>query len=425
VIASRRNPFPPAAALPRFVLVATLAVPACSDDARGGGDATPVVERRVSGDTTFVRIVSGSVWGAPVSVVEEMAIGMLEGPDELTFGEVQEMVPDGNGGVYVFDANPPSLRYYDESGAFVRRVGGRGQGPGEYEDAVLALAILSDGRLVLRDARNGRLNFYRPDGTPAGTQPVASGLFTSQAMTVDDRDHVYLKILTGPVPRDAPWPVGLLHLDPEGAIVDTIPSPAFPGEPLDSPNGVFLTSKEWVMTKRGQIVVGVSDRYLFDIRNRDGTVVRVEKEWTPVPVLQEERDEQQARLDWQWERQGQYMTAAMQPVPDHKPAFRGFSAGLDGTIWVQVHATAEKREATPSDDPEAPAPATWVEPRVYHVFEDDGSYLGEVRIPPRTSIMVFSRDRLWGIRRGELDEQYVVRLRVQDPRTRLETAAGG
>jgi hypothetical protein len=179
------------------------------------------------------------------------------------------------------------------------------------------------------------------------------------------------------------------------------------------------------MTRAGQIVIGVSDRYLFDIRNRDSTVVRVEKPTQAVAVLPEERAEWQAVLDWQWERQGQFMTAEMEPIPDTKPIFQEFWPGIDGTIWVLLHTPAEKRPATAEPDPERPPPVTWVEPRVFDVFEGDGAYLGRVRIPPRTSILVFSREMLWGYRLGDFDEQYVVRLRVSNPRETLESASGG
>ncbi len=45
----------------------------------------------------------------------------------------------------------------------------------------------------------------------------------------------------------------------------------------------------------------------------------------------------------------------------------------------------------------------------------DGTYLGEVQVPERTSIHIFRGDTLWGIRRGDLDEQYVVRLHIGHP----------
>jgi hypothetical protein len=59
-------------------------------------------------------------------------------------------------------------------------------------------------------------------------------------------------------------------------------------------------------------------------------------------------------------------------------------------------------------------PITWLEPTVFDVFESDGTYLGEVRAPPRTSVQVFRGDTIWGIRRGELDEQYLIRAVVTD-----------
>ena len=57
-------------------------------------------------------------------------------------------------------------------------------------------------------------------------------------------------------------------------------------------------------------------------------------------------------------------------------------------------------------------PQTWREPAVYDVFEADGVYLGAVRLPPRTAIHWFGREYLWGISGGEMDENYVVRLRL-------------
>lgn len=411
----------PSTSMARCTLLLTLHLVAC-DDTPDGSDVTPVTERTTVGDTTFVRVISGSVWGAPIVAVEEMAIGALDGPDELTFGFISQMAPDASGGLYLFDGNAPALRYYDAAGRFVRKLGGEGAGPGEYHDAALGLAVRSDGRVVLRDPRNARLNVYNPDGSYADAWPVASGLFTSQAMMIDTLDHVYLKILLGRPQENEPWPVGLLHLDAEGAIVDTIPPPRIDGEPKEAANGRFLPQKYWALSRYGQVIIGVSDEYRFEIRNPGGTVVRVEMEWTPLPIPAEERREWQAFLDWRWERQGQFMTSEMQPLPDEKPAYRGFFPGLDGTIWVHVHVPAEKREVTAAPDSDGPPAITWAEPWVFDAFEADGTYLGRVLIPPRTSISAFSRTDLWGVRRRDFDEQYAVRLRVEDPRQMLETS---
>ena len=52
---------------------------------------------------------------------------------------------------------------------------------------------------------------------------------------------------------------------------------------------------------------------------------------------------------------------------------------------------------------------------MFDVFEPDGAYLGEVRVPPRTNPLVFQRDRVWGLQSGEFGETYVVRFRLSHP----------
>lgn len=396
-------------------LAAALGLSGCGGDSDAPGAGSWIAERDTLGDTVVVRTVSGSVWEAPARLVEEVSFGVLEGPEEEMFGQIQAIAVDGEEGVYVFDGQVPALRYFDADGNYVRTLGGRGGGPGEYEDAALGLALRSDGRLVMRDPRNGRLNLYEPDGTPSDAIPVASGLFTSRAMVLDTADHVYLKILLERPERNRPWKIGLLHLDPEGEILDTVPPPPFPGEPTTA-GGAFDPSKEWEIGRFGQIVVGVSDRYAFEIRHPDGRVVRVEKAWEPVPVLPGEKADREARNDWLRERRGQFMTAEIPPVPDVKPAYASLRVGEEGRVWVRRHVRAEEVEVEPVDPDEGPPPIGWREPVIYDVFGPDGAYLGEVEAPPRTSLSVFRGDQVWGIRRGDFDEPSVVRFRVAVPR---------
>ncbi|UCC74408.1 MAG: hypothetical protein JSV86_07585, partial [Gemmatimonadota bacterium] len=89
-----------------------------------------------------------------------------------------------------------------------------------------------------------------------------------------------------------------------------------------------------------------------------------------------------------------------------------FRVGDRGRIWVRRHTLARKDDLVepPSEESNEPPPISWVEPDVYDVFEPDGTYLGEVRFPWRTSPLVVRGDTAWGVRRGEFDEQYIVRL---------------
>lgn len=380
----------------------------CSQDRSEAQNSTWRVERDTVGDTVVVRTISGSVWGRPATLVEELAIGTLEGQEELMFGFVQEIAPDPYGGVYVFDAQVPALRYYDASGEYVRTLGGEGSGPGEYRDVALGLALRSDGRVVMRDPRNARLNVYEPDGTPAEHWSVASGLFTSNALTVDTADHMFLKILLEPPERNRPWKIGLLHLDENGELVDTIPDPKIGGESITE-EGVFLPQKVWALSRLGDMAVGVNSDYAFEVRRRDGQVIRIEKVHTPVEVHPDERAELEAENEWR----RQNYADELPTVPTTKPAYRDLYTGERGRIWVHLYTRAEKVEVVHEQrNPNRPPPRSWSEPRVFDVWERDGTYLGVVRVPPRTALSVFRGDSVWGIRRGELDEQYIVRFRI-------------
>ena len=78
-------------------------------------------------------------------------------------------------------------------------VGGRGEGPGELKGPDGGLAVLSDGRILVRDPGNARLQEFLPDGTPGESWTVVRGGFhTSRPLWQDRSDNVYINILLDP-----------------------------------------------------------------------------------------------------------------------------------------------------------------------------------------------------------------------------------
>ena len=96
--------------------VAFLTIGACSAD-RGQDLGTWVAEWDTIGDTVVVRTISGSVWGKPREMVEDLSIGALEGPEELMLGSIVSLAVDEEGGIYAFDSQVPALRYFDAAGS--------------------------------------------------------------------------------------------------------------------------------------------------------------------------------------------------------------------------------------------------------------------------------------------------------------------
>ena len=418
--------------LSALILAATIAA-ACGADAGEPGQIT--TEREERGDTLIVTIsnpllaltpehagdaVAGSAAtggadsadGHSLQLVEELRIGRLDGREEYIFGAIHAVTADGAGGAYIFDVMVPALRHYDATGTYVRTLGGQGSGPGEYQNQALGLAVRPDGRIALRDPLNARLTLYHPDGTPSDHWRIESGLYGSNALMVDTAGHSYLSILLEPPQRNRPWNIGLLHLDENGVIVDSIPPPAIAGEPTDG-GGNFIPAKVWARSPQGFTVVGVSDEYSFEIRHPDGRVVRVRMPRPPVPLLPEERAEHEALAEWSRTYRAQNLTSDVPDVPRVKPAYSDISAAADGRIWVRRHVTAEKLREPVEAAPDSPPVRTWMEPSVYDLFEPDGTYLGDLRLPDRTGLAWMDREEVWAIQRGEMDEIYLLRLRLE------------
>jgi hypothetical protein len=72
----------------------------------------------------------------------------------------------------------------------------------------------------------------------------------------------------------------------------------------------------------------------------------------------------------------------------------------------------ERDDIEPRNDPDRPPALTWREPPTFDVFDSSGCFLGTVLTPRNTRILHRSGMTLWGVARGEFDEEYVVRYRL-------------
>lgn len=408
------------------------ATAACSGAA--GASARAGAWRAVTdtvGDTVVVHTVAGSVWGDTVRLERQLTIGKLEGADYEILGDVRGLAVADDGTILVLDRQVPALRRYAPDGTYLGDIGRQGGGPGEYKQPE-ALVRLSDGRILMRDPGNARINVYAPDGgaLPSWRLPSGGNLHTSRTMYVDTADNSYtLILLQGGAALH--WITGLAKFTSAGEHHDTLRAPTWDFEEpqlsaqsknsTSTTNVPFAPSEFWVFSPYGYFVSGVTTDYRIHLLRPQG-VLRIERDYAPVPVLAAEKAEREHQVienfkqdfgSWKWNGP---------PIPDTKPPFRSVFVDAQGRVWVQVsqpgHAYRSEDEAREEERRSGRPQLRYRERLVFNVFDRDGRYLGPV-VPPEdvqtSPEPVVRGDMVWAVTHDDLDVARVVRFRLVGP----------
>ena len=283
-------------------------------------------------------------------------------------------------------------------------VGGAGQGPGEYQSLSLGMVVDPSGTLHVNDWGNGRMVRFAENGEPLDPWPLSSAFFTTDPGTWVFEDGPGRILVRGSV-DDHP---ALLVIE-AGEVVDTLRVPKLEGMPALR-GGLYRVELYWGWSPEAHFVVGVSDGYSFEARLGSG-VLRVSREVEALPVFRPEADEWIAYFEWMAARMPGYSPPEGEWIPSTMPPFREITVAEDGRIWVRRNTHPVEIETTGVSN--GSPPISWAQPYLFDVFEADGSYLGEVAFPERVAPMLFGAEHIWGVRRGDFDEQYVTRMSLE------------
>ncbi len=389
------------------VLPSALQNPVCSPDAT----RRDFVER----DSAGARIVeSAAVLSAPqisFRVAQQPSV-TIGGPNNYRnfFSKVGPATRLSDGNIVVADLAELSLVVFNARSETVRQIGRKGQGPGEFE-RISSLIRLPGDTLIVADSPGRRLTYFRPNGTlirvvdlanislpramnPRST-PSRSVTLAQIAVVARFGDGSFLLTTTRPTEWEALPPppnvrqtsVYLHHLDPRTQRTDTVgkytTQPWFALYPHGAPIGDHAVV-ELRFAATGSIAAipegfyeTSGDRYEIRKRDTQGRLAATVR-WCrpPVPLTPAEinrwRAAQNPRASEVYKRMFAEAADRVQ-YPRTKPAFTQLLVDSEQRIWAREFGLE-------MDEP------------IYHVFDRNGRYLSNVRMPRDVEIMEIGRD---------------------------------
>ncbi len=383
----------------RAVLVlAALTLTGCvRDHARG---AWPGVIDTLPNGAMHVQNPRKGIW-SPLQqwqLVEDLRIGTASGAESEFFGVVYDLDVDAAGRIYVLDGQAQSVRVFDHEGRYVRTIGRKGAGPGEFRNAIgmawdglsrLWVADVATGRYSLFDTAGGYVTAYhRPIGMSLTMIPWP-GRFDIAGRLYD---------VTGS--RANPLDALLLRFDSTRGSYDTLALPTFAtvsrssGSPGGSHRSLGLSSPRflWSLDGRGDVWFALASEYRIFVQTAEGDTIRViERPYDRRRLTEREKLVMTERLGSDRRRQGSDPGS----LPAMKAALTGIEVDDAGYLWVRRTELWENGADT------------------FDLFDPAGRYLGVVDNKLKvTWPMVIRGDALYAVSLDQDEVPRVVRARI-------------
>ncbi|MCY4647329.1 MAG: hypothetical protein OXE73_10695 [Gammaproteobacteria bacterium] len=387
-----------------------------------------------------------TVCPTPWPLEEVLRIGSAETTD-LVAG-VRDLAIGPDSALYVAQAQVPAVNVFSLDGQLLRQIGRAGRGPGDIEWSAFGLGWIGDTlwvadlnriQLFTTDERvpDAVIQFYL--SIPEEGTQLTPGRMLADGTFVGARQLSDMRAWSS---RGDDPGLALRRISRSGEILDTIAI-------IDWPDNAVANERNpagWprVHPLREAALPGLQE-YLTALKPDGSAVVQigqVHEDATPPTfdllvvsirgdtLLHRAIDYEPREVTRAMERRladeyagwavGDYTSRRMQLlettlerqrsayrrvfwVPENHPPVRKVVAGTDGTIWLLRELREDRVD-------------------VWEIYDSEGMLEGSIEIGqgrastkpwyPRLAILVASRDEVWGATRGELDQPYLHRYRV-------------
>jgi hypothetical protein len=351
------------------------------------------------------RSVQVSVPTWTLSASPSVSIGREDGDPRYQLFRVMDAELLDDGRIVVANAGNNSLSVYDARGTYVRSIGRKGEGPGEFEVPMWVGSVAGDTVLVW-DRRLKRISIFGPSGDLArvttlegadGAFPEAVGLLGDRSFVTNAGVDVFGMASRRGVVRDS---ITLQRFGPDGKLTGVVGT--FPGDESyinERDRGYTWDAlpfgrQTFTVAGRNGVYVADGETGRVTLYGLDGQRIQSWNSplegWNVSPqdienfkqerlaqiVVEERRRETQAMLDGA-------------PFPKVSPVIGALKVDLEGNVWVQ---------SFPRPGAET---ARWV------IMAPSGQPVGQIEIPTRAEVFKVGRDYVLGRWRDEMDVEQI------------------
>jgi hypothetical protein len=296
-----------------------------------------------------------------VRLIEEVRITDKELPEGLVFQNPLGIAVDPQGRVYVADAGAEHIKVFGPDGRFIRTIGRKGQGPGEFQGP--EFVEVGGGRIFVWESMNRRTSILDAGGafiTSTPSRPFmtgAFGVFIRMRALPDGRLVVHYERGKDASADDRP---------PEGRVqvIELLSAEAKPLRILLE-QGVVTCRFVWnasynanvrvpfpyhptlnmEATPAGDIVAGYNAEYKIDLFHPTGRSAGFSRPYSPIRLEEKDRQAHFGRFRMAVFKDGMKTIVPKPPdvilknteFPERLPPYRGLAADGEGNVWVQVN----------------------------------------------------------------------------------------
>ncbi len=319
-----------------WLLAATLAAGACAPKAAG-----PRVE--AAGDVTFVHNPATPLHpDRAVVFEEELTFGGDEGPEEAILYRPRTILVDESDNIYVSDYQDAVIKVFDPHGHYVKTIGRKGEGPGEFQ-AMTDMAFLPDGRLLVFDIRQRRTSLFARSGQFLNSHPWRNshfdillvdetGYLTDENFFVgEDRKILVTKYDFNGIELEnwGEFTAQGLHVKRIGDAMLSITTPY-------APRSIFAGD-----SVRKRLYHCLNDAYLIEVYEASGGLVRkIDRPYIKIPFTRKDAEDYYAGVDRRNNKEFSQLAREVD-LPEVMTVTDGMGVDDLGNLWVATNEVDE------------------------------------------------------------------------------------